>query len=85
MWLGFSLLAVYDVLEAATLHTYRYLEDERKKTSLNLNPITMRTIDVYDPMKMNYDQQHRSQYRRDNWRRKAKVAAIIQRMSQTPR
>ncbi len=84
VWLGFSLVGAYDVLEAAVLHIYRYLEDERKKTSLNLNPITMPTIDVYDPIKMNYDQQYRRRYRRDMWRRKAKVATIIQRMTQTP-
>jgi hypothetical protein len=84
VWLGFSLVGAYDVLEAAVLHIYRYLEDERKKTSLNLNPITMPTIDVYDPIKMNYDQQYRRRYRRDMWRRKARVATIIQRMTETP-
>jgi len=84
VWLGFSLVGAYDVLEAAALYIYRYLEDERKKTSLNLNPITIPTIGIYGPMKMNNDQQYMSRYRRDMWRRKARVATIIQRMSQTP-
>ncbi len=84
MWLGFSLIGAYDVLEAAALHIYRYLEDQTKKTSLNLNPITIPTIDVYNPMKLNYDQQYMSRYRRDMWRRKARVATIIHRMGQTP-
>jgi hypothetical protein len=87
MWVGFSLLSVHDFIEAMTLYIYKYLEDQRKDTDLNVNPLTKPTvdvIDVYDQIKINYDQQYRNQFRRNNWRKKAKVSAIIDRISRTP-
>jgi hypothetical protein len=84
VWVGFSLLAVHDFIEAMIIYIYKYLEEERKETDLNVNPLTKSTTQVYDHIRMNYDQQYRNQFRRNNWRKKAKVADIIDRISTTP-
>ncbi len=86
MLVGFSLLGVHDFIEAMTVYIYKYLEDQRKETDLNVNPLTKPNIDVigvYDQRRMSYDQQYRNQFRRNNWRKNTKVADIIDRISRT--
>jgi hypothetical protein len=83
---GFSLLAVHDFIEAMIIYIYKYLEEERKETDLNVNPLTKPNIDVigvYDQRRMSYNQQYRNQFRFNNCRKKTKVADIIDRISRT--
>ncbi len=80
MWVGFSLLSFHDFIEAMTVYIYKHLEDQRKETDLNVNPLTkpnIDVIDVYDQRRinydLNYDQQYRNQFGRNNWRKKSKT------------
>jgi hypothetical protein len=87
MWVGFSLLSFHDFIEAMTVYIYKHLEDQRKETDLNVNPLTKPNIDVigvYDKRRINYDQQYRNQFGRNNWRKKAKADTIIHTISRTP-
>ncbi len=83
MWLGFSLLGAYDMIEAMVLRIIRYLGNQTNKTNLRIDSGKVPTVQVYDPMRMNYDQQYRTQFRRNNWLRKAKVAAIVDRFGRS--
>ncbi len=83
MWLGFSLLGAYDMVEAMVLRIIRYLGNQRNKTNPRINSGNIPTIQVYDQTRMNYDQQYRAQFRRNTWKRKAKVAAIIDRFGRS--
>jgi hypothetical protein len=79
MWLGFSLLGAYDIVEAMILRIIRYLGNRKNETNLRIDSGEVPTIQVYDPMRMNYDQQYRAQFRRNTWKRQAKVATIVDR------
>jgi hypothetical protein len=83
IWLGFSLLGAYDMVEAMVLRIIQYLGNQRNKTNLRIDSGKVPTIQVYDPMRMNYDQQYRAQFRRNTWKRKAKVATIVNRFGRS--
>ena len=88
MWVGFSLLGFYDVVEAVAVYIYKRVKDTNNvKTKLDVNSVSKGVIppvQVYDS-RLNYDEEYRKQQRRKTWQRKARVAAIVDRWTRSGR
>ena len=84
MWVGFSFLGTYDVIESIIIYLYQRLKGN-PKNDINIDSVSasIPPIKVYDP-RINYDEDYRRQMTRKMWRRKAKVAAIIERWTKSP-
>ena len=79
MWIGFSLLGVYDVMEAVLVYVYRRIKEvPKEETVIPTLTASVAPMTVYND-RSNYDEDYRKQMRRKMWKRKAKVAAIIER------
>jgi len=73
IWLGFSLFDLYHVAEVITLFLYRHSKLRTKISGLDTISEEMSAFKPYNL--------YTSQNRRDLWKRKARVSAIIQRMN----
>ncbi|XP_054152493.1 uncharacterized protein LOC128951269 [Oppia nitens] len=76
MWVGFSLLGFYDVLEAVTVYLYKRLNDENDKKdenhlTTNVTKSFVKPMTIYNTT-ANYDEEERKQWRRKTWQRKFK-------------
>ena len=85
MWIGFSLLGVYDVFEAVFSYFYKKSKEVTKREELVIPTITetVAPLSGYNDRSY-YDEDYRRQMRRKMWQRKAKVAAIIERWTRSP-
>jgi hypothetical protein len=83
MWLGFSLLGSYDAFKVMASYISRYLAEERKRMSLELNLAVGQTNKVYDLMSVSHDHQNMDQFRHNDWRKKPRISAKIIEKSRT--
>lgn len=85
MWVGFSLLGVYDVFEAIAVYFHKKMNQPESEETNQTTAKNVTTIGgtVYND-KSNYSEEYRRQLRRKTWQRKAKVAAIIERWTKSP-
>ena len=84
MWVGFSLLGVYDVFEAIAVYMHKKMHPENVEPSQkSTENVTTIGETVYND-RSNYDEEYRRQMRRKTWQRKARIAAIIERWTKSP-